>query len=145
MWTSAHYVCFSWMGTQGSHSPSRSACVCVVMCVCEHICAGARRGVVLEQQTGLISDIKQSHISGREQTEQTLAPRLHLLQVHVSQPSTSRKHLSHGGFKSQIEIIDWSSVISAYELSTSLCPSFPPTYSRAQMKPICQPCTGIVS
>lgn len=89
-----------------AHIPPAGLLVFVWLCVCEHICAGARRGVVLEQQTGLISDIKQSHVSGRKQTEQTLAPRLHLLQVHASQPGTSREHFSHGGFKSQIEVID---------------------------------------
>lgn len=36
-WRSADYVCFSWMGTQGSHSQSLSACVCVVMCVWAHM------------------------------------------------------------------------------------------------------------
>lgn len=46
--------------------------------------SGGRMGVVLQQQTGLISDIKQSHISGRKQTELAVAPHLHLLQVHGS-------------------------------------------------------------
>lgn len=84
-------MCFSWMGTQGSHSPSLSACVCVVMCVSTYVLG--QGGGVLQQQTGLISDIKQSHISGRKQTELAVAPHLRLLQVHASQPSTSRKPL----------------------------------------------------
>lgn len=86
--------------------PRLSACACVVMCW-----GGA---VVLQQQTGLISDIKQSHISGRKQTELTAAPHLHLLQVHASQPSTSRKRPSHKDIKSRIKVIDGSLVISGY-------------------------------
>lgn len=77
-----------------AHIPPACLLVFVWLCVCEHICAGARRGGgVLQQQTGLISDIKQSHISGRKQTELAVAPHLRLLQVHASQPSTSRKPL----------------------------------------------------
>lgn len=67
--------------------------VFVWLCVCAHICAVG--GGVLQQQTGLISDIKQSHISGRKQTELAVALHLHSLQVHASRPSTSRKQLSH--------------------------------------------------
>lgn len=56
---------FSWMGTQGSHSPPP-----VWLCVCAHMCTW---GGVLQQQTGLISDIKQSHVSERKQTELAVA------------------------------------------------------------------------
>lgn len=109
MWRRAEYVCFSWMGTQGSYphpsAPFRvhlhlrlSACVCVVLCW-----GGGR---VLQQQTGLISDIKQPHISRRKQTELAAAPHLYL-QVHASQSSTSRKHPSHKDIKSRIEVTAW--------------------------------------
>lgn len=83
VWSSAEYVCFSWMGTQGSHSPRLSACVCVVMCVYAHMLGGGRE--CYNNNTGLISDIKQSHISGRKQIELAVALHLHLLQVHTSQ------------------------------------------------------------
>lgn len=33
MWRSAEYVCFSWMGTQGSHSPPP-----VCLCLCGYVC-----------------------------------------------------------------------------------------------------------
>lgn len=64
--------------------------------------------------TGLISDIKQSHISGRRQTELAVALHLHLLQVHASRLTTSRKQLPHEDIKSTIEAIDGSLVISGY-------------------------------
>lgn len=44
---SAEYVCFSWMGTQGSHPPPLPTpvclCLCGYVCVCTHICAEGRR------------------------------------------------------------------------------------------------------
>lgn len=39
---------------------------------------GGEGGGVLQQQMGFISDIKQSHISEREQTELPVSPHLHL-------------------------------------------------------------------
>lgn len=38
-------------------------------------------GGVLQQQMGFISDIKQSHISEREQTELPVSPHLHLREL----------------------------------------------------------------
>lgn len=115
---SAEYVCFSWMGTQGSHPPPLPTPVC--LCLCGYVCVYAhmcRREevvvvvVVLQQQTGLISDIKQSHISGRKQTELAVAPRLHFLQVHASRTSP----LPHKDIESRIEkAIDGSLVISGH-------------------------------
>lgn len=103
-------MCFSWMGTQASHSPLACLLVFVWLCVYAHM----RKGGVQQQQTGLISDIKQSHISGRKQTDLAVAPHLHLIQVHASQPSTSRRHPSHKDIKSRIKVIDGSLVISGY-------------------------------
>lgn len=64
-----------------AHIPPRlSACVCV--------CMEWGRGLGgLQQQTGLIRDIKQYHISGKRQTELAVALHLHLLYVHASQPA----------------------------------------------------------
>ena len=67
-------------------------------------------GGVLQQQTRLISDIKQSHISGRKQTELAVAPRLHFLQVHASWTST----LPTRTLNPESKAIDGSLVISSF-------------------------------
>lgn len=52
VWRSADYVCFSWMGTQGSHSPSLSACVCVVMCVSTYVLGQGGEGGCYNNKLG---------------------------------------------------------------------------------------------
>ena len=97
--------------TRLTFPPRLSACVCVVMCVYAHMCRGEEVVVVvLQQQTGLISDIKQSHISGRKQTGLAVAPRLHFLQVHASRTSPPPARTLNPESKA----MDGSLVISGY-------------------------------
>ncbi len=103
VWRSAEYVCFSWMGTQGSHSPRLSACVFVWLCVC---CTYAGGEECYNNKLG--SSVTLNSPIFREESKQNW-----LLHCIFTYYKWMQVHPSHKDIKSRVKVIDGSLVISS--------------------------------